>query len=204
VVTFASAGEPLLAPALTALTAADPPVEVTVIEAEPDEALGALRDGRADLALVYHFHTPQPPRAWRAAAGPGTYTALVTDRMRLLVPASHPLAGQPAVTLADLAGERWIQGWGEVGAVLDSLAAVSGFRPRVACRSSDYRFMSALVGAGVGVALVSSLAVSGRPDVRDLQVTPQPTRYVGAYLPRRHRPNPAADRLLAALRSQGR
>jgi DNA-binding transcriptional LysR family regulator len=203
VVTFPSAGEPLLAPALTALTAADPPVEVTVIEAEPDEALGALRDGRADLALVYHFHTPQPPRAWRAAAGPGTYTALVTDRMRLLVAASHPLAGQPAVTLADLAGERWIQGWGEVGAVLDSLAAVSGFRPRVACRSSDYRFMSALVGAGVGVALVSSLAVTGRPDVRDLQVTPQPTRYVGAYLPRRHRPHPAAGRLLTALRDQG-
>ncbi len=63
-----------------------------MIEAEPDEALGALRDGRADLALVYHFHTPPPPRAWRAAAGPGTYTALVTDQMRLLVPASHPLA----------------------------------------------------------------------------------------------------------------
>ena len=120
------------------------------------------------------------------------------------MPASHPLAGQPAVTLADLAGERWIQGWGEVGAVLDSLAAISGFRPRVACRSSDYPFISALVGAGVGMALVSSLAVSGRPDVRDLQVTPQPTRYVGAYLPRRHRPNPAADRLLAALRRQGR
>src|SRR6516162_9829980 len=65
VVTFPSAGEPLLAPALTALTAAArQPVEVTVIEAEPDEALGFLRDGQADLALVYHFHTPAPPRAW--------------------------------------------------------------------------------------------------------------------------------------------
>jgi hypothetical protein len=39
------------------------------------------------------------------------------------------------------------------------LAAVSGFHPRVACRSSDYRFMSALVG---------------RPDVRDLPITPSP------------------------------
>ena len=60
VVTFPSAGEPLLAPALTALTAAaGQPVEVTVIEAEPDEALGSIRDGQADLALVYHFHTPR-------------------------------------------------------------------------------------------------------------------------------------------------
>src|SRR6185437_8610964 len=52
VVTFPSGGEPLLAPALTALTAtttatAGQPVEVTVIEAEPDEALSAIRDGRA-------------------------------------------------------------------------------------------------------------------------------------------------------------
>jgi DNA-binding transcriptional LysR family regulator len=202
VVTFPSAGEPLLAPALTGLTVSGEAVEVTVIEAEPAEALGSVRDGQADLALVYHFHTPEPPRAWPAAAGPGTYTALVTDHLRLLVPAGHPLADRPAVSLAEFAGERWIHGWGEVGGVLDMLAAVSGFHPRAACRSSDYRFMSALVGAGVGVALVPSLALSGRPDVRDLQITPQPTRYVGAYLPKRHRPNPAAERLLAALRTR--
>jgi DNA-binding transcriptional LysR family regulator len=200
VVTFPSAGEPLLVPALTAVDGQ--PVEVTVIEAEPDEALGAVRDGQADLALVYHFHTPAPPRAWPAAAGPGTYTALVTDHLRLLVPAGHPLAGQPAVSLAEFAGERWIHGWGDVGGVLEMLAAVSGFQPRVACRSSDYGFVSALVGAGVGVALVPSLALTGRPDVRDLQIAPQPTRYVGAYLPKRHRPNPAAGQLLAALRAQ--
>jgi DNA-binding transcriptional LysR family regulator len=199
-VTFPSAGEPLLAPALTAMTAAaGHPVEVTVIEAEPDQALGSVRDGQADLALVYHFHTPQPPRAWPAAAGPGTYTALVADPLRLLVPAGHPLAGRPAVSLAEFAGERWIHGWGDTGAVIDMLTALSGFQPRVACRSSDYRFINALVGAGVGVALVPGLALTGRPDVRDLQITPQPTRYVGAYLPKRHRPNPAAERLLAAL-----
>jgi len=203
VVTFPSAGEPLLAPALTALTAAaSDPVEVTVIEAEPEQALGSVRDGQADLALVYHFHTPEPPRAWRAAAGPGSYTALVADHLRLLVPAGHPLAGRPSVSLAEFAGERWMHGWGEVGGVLDMLAAVAGFQPRVACRSSDYRFMSALVGAGVGVALVPGLALTGRPEVRDLQITPQPTRYVGTYLPHRHQPNPAAERLLAALRAR--
>ena len=202
VVTFPSAGEPLLAPALTAMTAAaSEAVEVTVIEAEPEQALGAIRDGQADLALVYHFHTSAPPRAWRAAAGPGTYIALAADHLRQLVPAAHPLAGRPAVSLAEFASDRWIHGWGEVGGVLDMLAAINGFQPRVACRSSDYRFMTALVGAGVGVALVPSLALTGRPDVRDLQLTPQPTRYVGAYLPKRHRPNPAAERLLAALRT---
>jgi LysR substrate binding domain len=96
----------------------------------------------------------QPPRAWPTAAGPGTYIPLVAEPLRLLVPAGHPLAGQPAASLAEVAGDRWIHGWGEVGDVTDMLAAFSGFRPQVACRSSDYRFMSALVGAGVGVALV--------------------------------------------------
>jgi len=203
VVTFPSAGEPLLAPALTALTAAASyPVEITVIEAEPDEALASVRDGRADLALVYHFHTTRPPRAWPAAAGPGTYIPLLADPLRLLVPSGHPLAGRPAVSLAEAAGDRWIQGWGDTGDVVDMLAALSGFRPQVACRSSDYRFISALVGAGVGVALVPSLALTGSPQVRDLAIYPQPTRYIGAWLPRRHQPNPAADRLLAALRAR--
>ena len=173
-------------------------------EAEPEDALGAVRDGRADLALVYHFHTPAPPRTWSAAAGPGTYTALIADQLRLLVPAAHPLADRPAVSLAEFAGERWIDGWGDIGNVLDMLAAVSGFHPQVACRSSDYRFASALVAAGVGVALVPSLALTDRCDVRDLQLVPQPTRYVGACFPQRHQPNPAAERLLAALRTQAR
>jgi DNA-binding transcriptional LysR family regulator len=81
------------------------------------------------------------------------------------------------------------------------LAALSGFRLQIACRSSDYRFMSALVGAGVGVALVPNLALTGSPEVRALQITPQLTRYIGAWLPRRHQPNPAAEQLLAALRA---
>ena len=212
VVTFPSAGEPLLAPALTAMAgspalstptaAAGSPVEITVIEAEPDEALASVRDGRADLALVYHFHTAAPPRGWPAAAGPGTYIPLVADHFRLLVPAGHPLADRRAVTLAEVAGDRWIHGWGDVGDTVDMLAALSGFRPQVACRSSDYRFISALVAAGVGVALAPSLALTGSPQVRDLAIIPEPTRYIGAWLPRRHRPNPAAERLLAALRAR--
>jgi DNA-binding transcriptional LysR family regulator len=123
--------------------------------------------------------------------------------LRLLVPAGHLLAGHPSASLAEVADERWIQGWGEVGDVTDMLGALSGFRLQVACRSSDYRFMSALVGAGVGVALVPSLALTGSPAVRALQITPQLTpqltRYIGAWLPRRHQPNPAAEQLLAAL-----
>lgn len=200
VVTFPSAGEALLAPALTAITATTrQPLDITVIEAEPDEALATLRRGEADLALVYHFHTPRPPRQWREAAGPGSYHALMTDQLRLLVPTSHPLAGRATVDIAEFANDRWIQGWGEPGSVLDALAALNGFRPRIACRSSDYRFMSALVGAGVGVALVPRLALANHPGVCHLTVSTQPARYVGTYTPQRQWHNHTVDRLLAAL-----
>jgi DNA-binding transcriptional LysR family regulator len=203
VTTFASAGEPLLAPALTELTtAAGSTIDITVIEAEPDDALASLRSGGADLALVYHFHTRPPPGHWSATAGPGSYIPLVDDHIRLLVPASHPLASQHAAALPELADDRWIQGWGDTGGVLDTLAATGGFRPRIACRSSDYRFMCALVSAGVGVALIPRLGLPDNPRVRDLAITPQPIRYVGIYRPRRRWRHPAADRLLAALRHQ--
>ena len=62
--------------------------------------------------------------------------------------------------------------------------------------------MSALVSAGVGVALIPRLGLPDNPQVRDLAITPQPIRYVGIYRPSRRWQHPAADRLLAALRHQ--
>jgi DNA-binding transcriptional LysR family regulator len=199
VVTFPSAGEPLLAPALTPLTAGRH-VAITVVEAEPDGALAAIREGTADLALLYHFHLPEPPRGWAAAAGPGTYTPLLREPFRLVVPATHPLADRPRIDLADFADDRWIHGWGGPAEVVDALAALAGFRPQVVCRSSDYRFMSALVGAGVGVTLLPALALPERDDVRVLHLDPPPTRFVGAWVPDRPWRNPTVERLLTTLR----
>jgi hypothetical protein len=81
------------------------------------------------LALVYHFHTVAPPRGWSATAGTGIYIPLVADPLRLLVPAGHPLAGRPAASLAEVAGERWIHGWGDVGDATDMLAALRAHAP---------------------------------------------------------------------------
>jgi DNA-binding transcriptional LysR family regulator len=202
VATFPSAAEPLLVPALTRLAAARPDIEVTVVEAEPDDALAHLRTGDADLALVYHFHTRRPPGQWSTIAGPGTYTPLLDDHLQLLVPTSHRLADRSAAAASDLAKDRWVHSWGDHGAALDALAAAAGFRPVVACRASDYRFMAAIVSAGVGVALIPRLALSDKPGVRALPINPQPTRYVGAYQTRRRWIQPAADLLLTALHRQ--
>jgi DNA-binding transcriptional LysR family regulator len=201
VATFPSAGEPLLAPALIESAGVGSPVEVTVIEAEPDEALAHLRNGEADLALVYHFHRRKPPDHWAKTAGAARYIPLLVDPLRLLVPATHRLAGRKNAAFDALTEERWVQGWGDTGGALDTFAVASGFTPRVACRSSDYRFMSALVGAGVGIALVPQLAVPHQPDLHDLALVPSPIRYVGVYQARR-RPHYAAGQLVSALRGR--
>ena len=201
VVTFPSAGEPLLVPALTPITAAaGEPVEITVIEAEPDEALGSVRDGRADLALLYHFHTTQRARAWPAAPGPGTYIPLVAEPLRLLVPAGQRLARpgrQPGrgrrPPLDPRVGRgrrchrhaRRPQRFPPPGRLPLQRLPLHERPGRRRCR----------------LALVPSLALTGSPLVHDLPITPQPTRYIGAWLPRRHQPNPAAERLAAALRA---
>lgn len=202
VVTFGSAGTPLLAPALSSLTGPGEgePIDITVTEAEPAEALAAVRAGDADLALVYHFHTRRPPREWASPAS--AYVPLVEDELRLLVPRDHRLADRASVALSECAGERWIDGWGDPGDMFDALAAASGFRPEVACRSSDYRFMIALVEAGVAIALVPSLALADGDLTTAVTLRPRAARYVGACLPKRQWRNQAAEALLDALRTR--
>jgi DNA-binding transcriptional LysR family regulator len=206
VVTFPSAGEPLLAPALAALAGSVPQdtIDITVIEAEPDQALQIIRGGEADIAIVYHFHTPDPPKRWRQAGGRANYTPLLSDPLRLVLPTKHRLARRRTLRMADLADERWIQAWGEPGTVLDTLAATAGIHPHIACRSSDYRFMTALVGAGVGIALIPRLALTDIRTVTDVDLNDKPSRYVGTYTPQRHWTNPAVDQLRTQLSARAR
>ncbi|MET8824528.1 LysR family transcriptional regulator [Streptomyces sp. NPDC004610] len=195
VATFASAGSLLLAPALAALKR-EAGVATTVIEAEPAEALAALHDGRADMALVYHFNSSLPPASWDETAGGCAYRPLVRDELRLVVPAGHPLArGRAVARLEAVADEPWIQGWDLPGEALDALAATHGLRPRVVCRSSDFRFMQALVAAGVGVAFVPSLAIERGPDTRAVRMEPTARRFIGVYAAA----GTAASALLGAL-----
>ena len=134
------------------------------------------------VAVAAEVGDEQPRR--RAGPGPGAGARRPAARGRRADrarPGHDAQVGTAAAGGPRMASEAATSpGWGDVGDVTDMLAALSGFRLQVACRSSDYRFMSALVGAGVGVALVPSLALTGSPEVRALQITPQLTRYIGA------------------------
>ncbi|GAA4382568.1 LysR family transcriptional regulator [Tsukamurella soli] len=113
----------------------------------PDQA-SALVDDRLDLGVL------RPPVA---VEGIATRT-LHSEPLVLALPAGHRLAGDPAVTVADLAHEDFVTYPPDTGSVVDGAVvrtcAASGFAPHRAYRVGETATMLALVAAGLGVALV--------------------------------------------------
>ncbi|GID31262.1 LysR family transcriptional regulator [Paractinoplanes brasiliensis] len=200
VATFTSGGQRLLPPALTRFAEERPGVELTVLENDPPDALPLVRSGAADLALVYHFDDLPPVRPGDRSGM--TWTPLLDDPMWIVLPEGHRLAGRESVTVAELAGERWVHGCLEIVDMLDHYAALAGFEIRTACRGTDYVFAQSLVRAGVGISMIPQVALTAAPGGLAMVplAPPCPCRYIGIVTPQRRRPNPLADALVHALR----
>ncbi|GAA2647410.1 LysR family transcriptional regulator [Nonomuraea recticatena] len=199
VATFTSGGRRLLPSALDGFVAAHPEVEVNVVEGEPEVSLSLVREGRADLAVAYHFDGPLPDSSGLQ------WTPLMDDPMSVVLPPRHPLAGRAELDLAELAGESWVIGCTRTEGFLRRYAAMAGFELRVSGSTTDYFFAQALVAAGLGVTLVPELGLD--PGAADLTLVPvrppRPARYVGVAASRRH-PSPLVEAMSGALREAAR
>jgi DNA-binding transcriptional LysR family regulator len=157
VASFPSAGATLMPLAVARFRHAHPDVALTLAEGEPEEIGPRLRAGELDLALLFEF----PGVRERPAAGLRSVT-LLEDPMHVALPADHPLASKPALTLVDLSDQQWVQTAASSPCarhvVRSCLAA--GFEPDVAFESDDYDTVQGLVAAGVGVALIPRLALT--------------------------------------------
>jgi molybdate transport repressor ModE-like protein len=199
VATFASAGQTLLPAAVSQLFTRHPGLEWKVSEHEPEQAITLVREGKADLALVFHFEG-QPPVAASDRSGL-QWTHLMDDPMAIVLPAGHRLADRESVALGELATETWVEGCLSVGDRLKKYAALAGFEPQFACRTTDYNFAQSLIAAGVGVGLVPRIAQwapSDRLAIVPLQ-PPHPTRYIGMVTAQRRRAQPLVAELMEAL-----
>ncbi|GGR76634.1 LysR family transcriptional regulator [Streptomyces aureoverticillatus] len=194
---FSTAVPALVVPAVRTLRATRPGVSVRVREAEAAEAYELLAAGDVDLALSLAVQAP------RGADGRFTRVPLLADPLDVALPADHPLADAAALRLADLAGESWIFGgsgpWSEI-----TLAAceAAGFVPEQAHSAAGWEAILAMVGAGMGVALVPRMA-SGRGAgvvMRELDAD-RPSRHVVAAVRRGAEGAPAVSHVLAALRA---
>jgi DNA-binding transcriptional LysR family regulator len=157
VASFPSAGATLMPLAVARFRQAHPAVTLTLAEGEPEQIGPRLRAGEFDLALLFEF----PGVRERPGAGLKS-VPLMEDPMNVALPAEHPLASKPSLSLTDLRDEQWVQTSASSPCarhvVRSCLAA--GFEPAVSFESDDYETIQGLVAAGVGVALIPRLALT--------------------------------------------
>lgn len=196
---FQAAARHLLPPALTALRHRYPDADLTVTDIASDQGIDEVVAGRLDMAVIASWDTPI------AAPDLVTVHPLLRDPMVVVLPDDHPtltepspasggsaLSGSavggagpvgPAVGLGRLRDEAWVTilAGHAARAQFDRVTAAAGFTPRIRFQTASYDVAQALVGTGIGVALVSRLALTHAPHTvhrtlrppvphRDLQV----------------------------------
>jgi DNA-binding transcriptional LysR family regulator len=176
---FPSAGATLMPLAIATFRERHPDVSLTLAEGEPEEIAPRLRAGEFDLALLFEFP------GVRERPGTGLRTVgLLEDPMHVALPAEHSLAEKPALKLADLRDQDWVQTSESSPCARHVVRSClgAGFEPNVTFESDDYETVQGLVAAGVGVALIPRLALTRvRPGIVVRELAPRsPERKVVA------------------------
>jgi len=200
---FPTAAATLMARAIAGFRASHPGVDLTLAEGESEEIAPRLRAGELDLVLLFEF----PGIGERLGTGMRRFE-LLDDPLHLVLGEGHPLAERENLRLRDLSEEPWVQTSAESASAKHVVRSchAAGFEPRVSFESDDYETIQGLVAAGLGVALIPNLALSGiRPDLRIRALHPQsPVRRVFAATPRGATATPAVATMLSILREAAR
>ncbi|MEU3598340.1 LysR family transcriptional regulator [Streptomyces sp. NPDC006798] len=156
---------------LRAFRADHPKVRFTLVQNYGEAMLGGLRTGELDLCLT----SPVPD------APDLVSRRLDEQRLRLVVPDDHRLAGRRRIRLAEAADDVFVTlepGYG-LRRITDDLCTQAGFTPKIAFEGEEAETLRGLVAAGLGVALLPPPAVP-RPGVVELTVTaPRAVREIG-------------------------
>ncbi|ONI85346.1 LysR family transcriptional regulator [Actinosynnema sp. ALI-1.44] len=175
---FATAARSLLPDALRRLRAEHPGLEVRMSEYEPTDAIPLVRRADLDIAVVQDW-----PAAPLVLPDGLCRQSLLDDPFDVALPADHPLATRETVTLPDLSTIDWIS-WTPGQICHDWLRqtlAELGTSPTIAHTASDHSTQLALVGAGMGAAIIPRLGRDPVPStVRIVPIHPVPTRHVYA------------------------
>ena len=166
---FQAAALHLLPPALTALRHRHPGSDLTVVDVTSEQGMPAVAAGELDLAVIATWDTPP------VAAGPVALHPLLTDPMVVVLPDDHRLARGPApLRLGELRDEAWVTilAGHAARAQFDRATGAAGFTPDIRFQTASYDVAQALVGTGIGVALVSRLALTHTPGTTYRELAP--------------------------------
>jgi DNA-binding transcriptional LysR family regulator len=171
---FATATRGVVPPALRRLRSDWPRLKCHLVEADSHHAMALVEDGSVDIAVVHDWL--EMPLVLSAGLNA---RHLGNDISDVLVHVTHHLADRGSVVMAELCNEVWLY---EPGSVAHDLLIQSFTGTRLFGHGvAEYASQIAMVGAGLGVALVPRMGRGVVPDtVRVLPVEPAPTRQVYA------------------------
>ncbi|QDY78781.1 LysR family transcriptional regulator [Streptomyces qinzhouensis] len=196
---FATANISLLPTALRALGSARPEVEPVVVEAPSAELMERLADGALDLAVASDYPYGLP------SADGVTTSVLCEDDLLVALPRGHRLAASGPVDLLALSDEAWIQrAYGDRPTPLADAWARAGGTPRKIIRIAEWSGKFGYVAAGLGVALVPSLAARAVPADIVLRPLTDPALHRTIHTARPSVPLAAARELEELLREARR
>ncbi|GHJ43364.1 LysR family transcriptional regulator [Catellatospora sp. TT07R-123] len=195
---FQAAALRLLPPALTALRHRHPDADLSIMDLVSERGIPAVAAGELDVAVIASWDRPPVPPD-HVALQP-----LLTDPMVVVLAAEHPLAAEPGapIGLEQLRGEAWvaIRAGHAARAQFDRAAAAAGFLPKIRFETESYDVAQAFVATGIGVALVSRLALTHLPGtVHRRLASPGLGRQVHAVSLADHSPTPMVAQFLRLL-----
>ncbi|GLW34866.1 LysR family transcriptional regulator [Actinoplanes regularis] len=199
-----SAARRLLVPTAARMMAAHPRVRIEVHELELEQALPELRLGAIDLVISdeYDGHPRPRPEGLR-------FEIVYEEPLRLVLPASHPLARDGApVPIAGLRDEVWIAssaGTGQHLMLVGTCRSLGGYEPDLRHFAYDAEVQLELVRSTGAIALLPGLTLpAGDPAlaIRDVAEASVGRRLV--VLTRDGQQAPALTAFLSTVREQAR
>ncbi|MFE5410592.1 LysR substrate-binding domain-containing protein [Microbacterium sp. NPDC056569] len=170
---FPSASPTIVPRLLAVLAEQHPGISLTYVEAEPPEAVEAVREDRTDIALTFSYPGDRDDPHGSSARGLAVHT-VGADELLAVLPAGHPAATADVVDVASLAEDDWIAGCPRCRGHLLELCGRAGFAPRIAFETDNFVAVEGLVAQGIGVATLPRMAVESFPQLPGVAVVPLP------------------------------
>lgn len=172
-VAFPSASPTVVPRLLTDLAEHHPGITITYVEAEPPEAVDAVREDRADIALTFSYPGDRDDPHGSSASGLAV-RAVGADDLLAVLPEGHPAGVGERVRVADLAEDNWIAGCPRCRGHLLELCGRAGFVPTIGFETDNFVAVEGLVAQGIGVATLPRMAVSSFPLMPGVITRPLP------------------------------
>ena len=180
--TFSSVAVHWLPAILKGFQEAHPHIRFKLLNGDYHDVEQWLEEGAVDLGFV-----SLPTRA------PGRVIPLMKDRLLVILPKDHPLAGLPCFPISFARQESFISLLESSDQDLRRALNAEDIRPNVRFVTKDDYAIIAMVAQGLGIAIMPELLLEGRRDgIAALELKPQASRTIALAVTETGERSPAA------------